>query len=191
MDSLNNVSIHAFAISKSSDGTADVAYDLDVDGSNVLVDPIVSGSGFDKKRRVGSMRTDSNGDILEFKSSSTSGGGVKISYSNLIIDYTDLIIGTFEPLLSVPDGISLTLGVSLFAGYDGSTNIRTGYISSFLTPNSEYRTASLASNLSTSDTIVCDGIETDNARIRVRKTGSGIFTTFMLSTHYYIDKRIS
>lgn len=62
-----NTWYHVFAISNASGSSVDLAIDTSVSGVTIVTDPTISGAGITAVRSIGSILTDSNSDIIQFR----------------------------------------------------------------------------------------------------------------------------
>ncbi len=72
---------HVFAITNPSTGVVDAGFDTDISATNLLN----VASGFTKFRRIGSIKTDINSNLVDFKSKGN-GGRVEVFYTTPSID---------------------------------------------------------------------------------------------------------
>jgi hypothetical protein len=171
--SLTSTTIHTWADYNS--GTERFIFD-DVTGSNL--------TDTGKARRVGSMITDSSGDIIPFASCGKAGGGVKI-IRQFIPEHTSLSPTSLTYYsISVPIGIRVT---SLLTIESSSSN--SGSINSYVAGDDgyEFDISRVNSNSHTNTVNISDTV-TSNAQIGLRCTNGDI--DIAIYSNGYIDERV-
>jgi len=123
-----NTTYHLFVISK-VDGTTDAGFDTSLSASNLLSDA----TGYTKYRRVGSMRTDSSSNWLQYYQQ-----GKRFILKASILDLNYVPASNNYPTLST---ISTPLGIITTAicecGMSGTTNSTHGVTSAFVNDASQ------------------------------------------------------
>ncbi len=104
-----NDTYHLFVISNGT--TVDAGFDTAIDASNLLADA----TGYTSYRRVGSVITDTDSNIIPFRSIEMTGGATDISYLTRIEDITEEDNSATDQatIISVPTGLQFEAHVML------------------------------------------------------------------------------
>jgi len=117
-----NITLHTFLM-REPGGTVDIGVDTQRNAENILADATVLAAGYNEIRRTGSVNIDSSSLPIPGTVRETDGGGVFVSYNDVIRDFYGAFTGLVS--LSVPFGISLLARVfaRMVPGSDDSGTI--------------------------------------------------------------------
>ncbi|MHA1540667.1 MAG: hypothetical protein ACTSUM_01215 [Alphaproteobacteria bacterium] len=106
---------HVFAITNPSTGAVDAGFDTDISATNLLN----VASGFTKFRRIGSIKTDTNSNLVNFKSKGN-GDRIEIFYTTPSVDLNTNANGSSWANLSLnlPSGLELQPYLQLISDGD-------------------------------------------------------------------------
>lgn len=176
--------IHIFAITKDSDGTADVYADTSTSGANVP-------SGWSVVRRIHSLKTDGSDNIVGFNAVELSGGQVSVDW-DVPSGGTANNPGTSAVLVTtnVPTGFQFLAKFSFHYSSGSGFVLLTSPDQTDSSPTSSGVFDLINAAGGTDNSTHKNVLTNTSAQVRYRVTVSGGGTNIYYSTHGYIDRRV-